>query len=295
MYRGWLLRIGKSDSERFRLYSRPRAVALDIERLLSRAAMSINPYDSPQAPGQLPERKPGMARFWLIRVLAVVGIIGVLIALLLPAVRTSGDAARRMSCGNNLKRIGLALANYESDYHCLPPAYTVDADGKPLHSWRTLILPYLEQQALYEKIDLSKPWDDPANQAAHDARVPTYECPSNVSPAGRTTYLAVIGPDTCLRSEGPRTLADITDDYDLTLVVMEVDPQHAVHWMSPTDATEPMILDFAAAARLPHPEGAQALFVNSQVRFLSKDIKPDTLRALVSIAGNDDRIAEEVR
>ena len=73
-----------------------------------------------------------------------------------------------MQCANNLKQIALALRNYESVYHALPPAYTVDAEGKPLHSWRTLILPYLEQQALYDKIDLSKPWDDPANKEAYE-------------------------------------------------------------------------------------------------------------------------------
>src|SRR4029450_11476448 len=119
------------------------------------AAMSINPYDSPETASQPPERKPAKARFTLAELLVVIGVIGVLIGLLLPNMRRSGvSAARRMSCQNHLKQIAIALLNYQDVYHSLPPAYTVDASGKPLHSWRTLILPYLEPRALYEKIDL---------------------------------------------------------------------------------------------------------------------------------------------
>ena len=81
--------------------------------------------------------------------------------LLLPAVQAAREAARRMSCSNNIKQIGLAMQNYHTAYGTLPPAYTVDAQGRPLHSWRTLILPFIEQQALYGEIDLSKPWNDP--------------------------------------------------------------------------------------------------------------------------------------
>ncbi len=84
-------------------------------------------------------------RFRLIELLAVVGIIGLLIGLLLPARRTAGRAARRMQCASDLKQIALALHDYEQAYKALPPAYTVDVKGRPLHSWRTLILPYLDQ------------------------------------------------------------------------------------------------------------------------------------------------------
>jgi type II secretory pathway pseudopilin PulG len=255
--------------------------------------MSINPYDSPETLGQAPER-PARGGFRLIELLVVVGIIGLLIAMLLPLRRTAGEAARRSSCSNNLRQIAIALANYEDEYDALPPAYTVDAAGRPLHSWRTLILPFLEQTALYETIDLSKPWDDPVNQRAYDAKVPAYRCPSADVSAGHTTYLAVVGPNSCLRPMAPRPLAEITDDHDLTLVVMEVSPEKAVHWMSPTDASEKLVENFAAAGKLPHPGGAQAAFVSGQVRFLSKDVKPATLRAFISMAGNDDALARSV-
>ena len=89
------------------------------------------------------------------------GIIVVLIALMLPAMRSAREPARRTQCRYNLKQIGLALHEYEQAFGVLPPAYTVDAEGKRLQSWRVLILPYLDQAALYKLIDLTKPWDDP--------------------------------------------------------------------------------------------------------------------------------------
>src|SRR4029453_18405554 len=155
------------------------------------SSMSANPYESPETASIPAERPAGRGGLRLVELLVVVGIIGLLIALLLPAVRYSGDAARRSQCSNNLKQIAIALHSYESDYHCLPPAYTVDATGKPLHSWRTLILPFIEQKLLYDKIDLSKPWDDPAIQAAFAANPQVYRCPSVDNPKSHTPYLAV--------------------------------------------------------------------------------------------------------
>ena len=60
---------------------------------------------------------------------------------------------------NNIRNITLALLNYADTHKAFPPAYTVDANGNRLHSWRTLLLPYLDQQSLYESIDFSKPWN----------------------------------------------------------------------------------------------------------------------------------------
>ena len=165
--------------------------------------MSSNPYESRDVTGESPAPKKKTRAGRVFKVLAVVGVVGIVIALFLPAVRFTGPAAYRMQCSNNLKQIGLALHNYEEAYHAFPPAYTVDAAGKPLHSWRTLILPYLEQQLLYDKIDLSKPWDDPANQVAYDTHLPAYRCPSVDLPPGRTTYLAILAPGGCFSRPSP--------------------------------------------------------------------------------------------
>jgi prepilin-type N-terminal cleavage/methylation domain-containing protein len=107
--------------------------------------MSTNFKSDPPAP-------IGGRGFTLIELLVVLAIIALLIALLLPATRSARGAAHRAQCVNNLRQIILALRNYELTHKAFPPAYTVDADGRPLHSWRTLILPYIEQEALY-KID----------------------------------------------------------------------------------------------------------------------------------------------
>jgi prepilin-type processing-associated H-X9-DG protein len=197
-------------------------------------------------------------------------------------------------CGNNLKVIGLALHNYEMTYGCLPPGYTVDADGKRLHSWRTLILPFLEQQALYEKIDLSKPWDDPANKEALETYVNTYDCPSVEYERSHTTYLAVVGPNTCFPGSKPRQFSEITDDKGLTLMVIEVGSTQSVPWMSPYDAPEQTVLSLGSSDSLPHAGGTQAAFADGSVRFLSNETQPETLHALISINGNDDAIAKEI-
>jgi hypothetical protein len=86
-------------------------------------------------------------------------------------------------------------------------------------------------------------------------------------------------------------LAEITDDRDLTLLVIEVDAGHAVHWMSPQDASEELAASIGESKGLSHPGGTQALFVSGQIRFLPKSIKPAVLRAAISIAGDDDKVA----
>src|SRR4051794_1481798 len=106
--------------------------------------MSANFENDPAFNDPIPKPRPGRG-FTLVELLVIVGIIVFLIALLLPATRSSSQAARRSQCVNNLKQIALALYNYEQAHNALPPAYIVDAKGRALHSWRTLILPYLEQ------------------------------------------------------------------------------------------------------------------------------------------------------
>lgn len=256
--------------------------------------MSIdNPYESWQTDGQPPtagidqQRQTAIACFGLICC-----ALGLAVALLLPANRSVTEAGRRNTCANNLRQIGLALLNYEAVYHTLPPAYTLDADGKPLHSWRTLILPFIERHDIYEKIDLSKPWDDPANHAALEIPIHVFQCPSRGCPPTHTTYFAVVAPGGCFLPTEGRKLADITDDANLTLMVMETSPEKAVHWMCPSDALEPQTIDLGAGDKLAHPGAVQAVCVSGSVLIVSADSTPDRLRALISIAGADNAIAE---
>ena len=225
---------------------------------------------------------------WLELLIAAV-VIGGLLVLLWPPMTRGREASRRSQCKNNLKQIGLALYNYHEKYKELPPAYTVDEHGKPLHSWRTLILPFIDQQILYQKIDLSKPWDDPANAEAFKTVVPVYQCPSTRSEPGMATYLAVTGDNTCLRPVRSLKQEEVTDGTDKTLAVVEVNPKHAVHWMSPHDADLALLLGISAEKdSLQHTGGYHVLLLDGSVRFINSQIQESIVRALVSATANDE-------
>jgi type II secretory pathway pseudopilin PulG len=234
--------------------------------------------------------KPG-GQFRLIHLVAVLGIIVLVIALLLPLGRSAGPAAHRAQCTNNLKQIALALQNYETANDALPPAYTVDAVGRRLHSWRTLILPYLELSPLYNTIDLTKPWNDPANAEAYATEVLQYRCLAADFPEKHTSYLAIVAPDGCFLPDRPRRLSEITDDLGSTLMVIEVASDQSVHWMAPVDADESLVMGLGPRSKLNHAGGMNAALVNGSVRFLRAVIPAAERRAMISIAGHDDKAA----
>ena len=123
--------------------------------------------------------------FTLVELLVVITIIGILIALLLPAVQAAREAARRMQCSNNIKQVALALHNYHSTYKRFPIGYRYAPYGSSSNSWPWCerILPYLEQQAVYDKIDWQFPCvSSPYEQDAHDvyvAQISAFLCPSD--------------------------------------------------------------------------------------------------------------------
>ena len=87
--------------------------------------------------------------------LSFLAFLGIAIAAMVPAVQEAREAARRMSCHPD--QVAFALNMYHETYGSFPPAYTTDANGKPLHSWRVLLLSFMEQHDLYEKIRLDEP------------------------------------------------------------------------------------------------------------------------------------------
>jgi len=127
--------------------------------------------------------------FTLVELLVVIAIIGILVALLLPAVQMAREAARRASCNNNLKQVGLGLHLYHDTFQQFPAGWTAfdagtgQADwlGEPGWSWAARILPYMEQTSLYaDRIHFDLPIGDPANAEARLTAVKIYRCPSDV-------------------------------------------------------------------------------------------------------------------
>jgi prepilin-type N-terminal cleavage/methylation domain-containing protein/prepilin-type processing-associated H-X9-DG protein len=140
----------------------------------------------------LPGRAPSPARpgarpaFSLIELLVVIAIIGVLTALLLPAVQMVREAAKRSMCQSNLKQLGLALHNYHDVQGCFPPAIArVEQNGsEAMHSVYAMLLPYVEQDNLYRQYDFNFAWCAKPNVAAVGAEVRLFYCPSNRDSGG---------------------------------------------------------------------------------------------------------------
>jgi len=123
----------------------------------------------------LRNRSANPAGFTLVELLVVIAIIGMLVALLLPAVQAAREAARRMQCANNLKQLGLASLNYESANGCIPPSAT---DTTPRRGYMSYILPYIEQNNIATGYDITAEWFATANQTAIQYQLPFLYCPS---------------------------------------------------------------------------------------------------------------------
>lgn len=223
----------------------------------------------------------------LLEFLVVLAIIGILIVMLLPAVRSPRGAARRTQCKNHLKQIGLALHNYYDVYGAFPPAFVADENGRKLHSWRVLILPYLDQAPLYETIDLSKPWDDPVNADAYNADLFVYRCPSADVPSTHTTYLALVGEDLAFHPTQSRQMKEFLDGTSNTAMVAEFAASEAVHWMAPTDADLDMFLQSGQPEQLNHQGGGHILYADGAIRWFANDFPIETRKATATLAGQD--------
>ncbi len=117
--------------------------------------------------------------FTLVELLVVIAIIGILVGLLLPAVQAAREAARRMSCSNNMRQLGLALHNYESTFKKWPPSrLSLTSPVVFQQSWTSMILPYIEQGNIHARYQFGTPWYAPANDPLTTIKIPTMLCPS---------------------------------------------------------------------------------------------------------------------
>ena len=146
----------------------------------------------PTNPRRNIHRLPHSPGFTLVELLVVITIIGILISLLLPAVQAAREAARRMQCSNNLKQLALALHNYHAQVNTFPPAAQCAASEDPYSTqllgpnWCVAVLPFLEQQSLYNSFDLTVPVSNAKNRDWRGVQLSVMNCPSDS--ASRTPY-----------------------------------------------------------------------------------------------------------
>jgi prepilin-type N-terminal cleavage/methylation domain-containing protein len=134
--------------------------------------------------------------FTLIELLVVIAIMGVLVALLLPAVQRAREAANRASCQNNLKQMGLALQHYHQSHSCFPPAFSFQQpEGgappwatAPGWGWAAYLLPYVEQEALARQVKFQVPIHDPLHEAVRLNPLRVYTCPSDRNTGAYTLF-----------------------------------------------------------------------------------------------------------
>ena len=250
----------------------------------------------PSQPFAAPPTKKSSAPIVVVVLVAcLIGAVacgGILLALLLPAVQAAREAARRAQCSNNLKQIALALQIYHDVNGQLPPQYLADENGNPMHSWRVLILPYMEQQALFDQYDFSEPWDGPHNSQLA-ARMPAvFRCPSEPATGGTiTSYVGVSGPGTIFNGPNSTRFSAVTDGLANTLAVVEF-AGGGVHWMEPRDLDASQLTGIVSPPdgrnmSSYHPGVSMGATADGSVHALQTNLSAEQLRAMTTINGDE--------
>jgi len=212
----------------------------------------------------------------------------VLVALLLPAVQSAREAARRSQSSNNLKQLGLAMHNYHDINKRFPARANFDSQGKPLLSWRVHLLPFLEQGALYREFHLDEPWDSPHNRKLIPRMPSVYQNPSAPAKPGMAHYVALVGKGTLFEGNKSRSLAEITDGTTNTIMLVEVNPDRAVIWTKPDDLPFDPDRPLAGLGKA-HPGGFLVLLCDGSVRFVSETVDPRVFGWMAQIADGQPR------
>jgi beta-lactamase regulating signal transducer with metallopeptidase domain len=216
------------------------------------------------------------------------------VKLLGPVVRSANSGFARTRITNNLKQIGLAFHNYlAQNGHFPTPILHGGRSGKVPYSWRVALLPFVEEQELYNQYNFDEPWDGPNNRKLLDTMPGVYASPSfDGSTSSRThaIYFVFTSENAALAPVGqgatskPPFVADITDGTSNTILAVEA--KREIPWTKPED------IPFDLKGPLPElgglvPDGFNALFMDGSVRFISKSVKEHVLRALITRSGGE--------
>ncbi len=208
-------------------------------------------------------------------------------ALLVPALGAAREAITRVECSSHLKRLVLAMLIYEKEHATLPPTFTVDANGKPLHSWRVLLLPYLGEDAkkLYDQIRLDEPWDSEHNTQFHTTTLGVFQCPSankQKQVDGGTHYTVVVGNETAFGTDGQ---GRSSNDFKKNMILIS-ERKDAICWMRPdeeisqTDAEFPPNKTSSGLGSF-HTGGINVAMKAGGVRFISDTIDAGKQREMI--------------
>jgi hypothetical protein len=223
-----------------------------------------------------------------------------------PAPRAVDLGGLYPSCSNNMKCIALALNEYHKANGCFPPAYIADKNGRRMHSWRVLILPYIDK-AYYERYDFDEPWDAPNNRSLQSFSSPRHRlpldwfiCPDDNHPVpGKpvcANYLAVVGPGSAWRGQQSMTLKDC-QPADQSILLVEVADSDIV-WTEPRDyeaGVDSSPHSWTISSKHGPKEeffyvtpfgGANVALVDGGVHFVSgKNLSVDRLPELLNVGG----------
>lgn len=240
-------------------------------------------------------------RFGMRTILWAVALAAMMFALFLPMQRSSPEPSFRSQCRNNLRQIALALRSYEETYGSLPPAYIAAEDGTPMHSWRVLILPFLDQKDLYDRYRFDEPWNGPNNSKLAQHIPSVYRCPSfeygrwgvpNDSAESKTLtpYVVLAGDKTPFPGPQATKTEDIRDGLSHTLLVVELDSTSGVPWMAPQDTDTDgfcRILNLENPRTKQHPGGLHVAFADAVVRFLKNSLDPNFVQKIATANGGE--------
>jgi len=220
-------------------------------------------------------------------------VFSVATVVLFPALGKARAVARQRSCEANLLKIGSALRAYEVDHGTLPPAYIPDENGKPKHSWRVLILPYLDEQALYQQYNFDEPWDGPGNSQLALRMPACYGCPADPDgrALGETNYMVLVGAKTFFPDANATRSQDASDLSSTTIMVVET-PVAGVTWLEPKDLKADRMQftindGFGVEMGSFHGGGAHVLMADGSVHFLRDITAADYLEGMTTIAGDE--------
>lgn len=182
------------------------------------------------------------------------------------------DDARQVMA--NLRKVGLAILDYHNEHDCFPPHTTTDESGNRLHSWRSLILPFLDEDAIFDMIDFDHPWDSESNMKIWSHRPSVYSSADCDPPL--TQIMAVVGSETIWPNSQQRAWTEITSGTSFTIAAVRANNWTA-NWMQPSDPdVDALVSDFQNGNEL------IAVFVDGHVETV-RDVSQGRLRELLFI------------